>query len=253
MARGLQKGRGWQPGLPLPLCSQVWYQNRKVKSIDLTALDKHGSVYDDSEGWGDPGGVLGTGQLVPDLSPQTSSAAWPGRTQRLTCCMWRRRSVPRPNPSSRPKRPSWIALLMRSWSAPRSQMHPSRWAPTTSRVMSFHPGAGTDGTVPQGEQFVYHEDWGETLSTRSVPVLCVLDIEGSSISVLEGVPKHVSPGQVRMGKGDTGGGGQWETPLLSHTVHCSQAFWSPDDTGVVFVGRWHEPFRLGLRHCNNRR
>uniref|UniRef100_A0A8B9TXP9 acylaminoacyl-peptidase n=1 Tax=Anas platyrhynchos TaxID=8839 RepID=A0A8B9TXP9_ANAPL len=74
----------------------------------------------------------------------------------------------------------------------------------------------------QGEQFVYREDWGEALSTCSVPVLCVLDIEGSSVSVLEGVPEHVSPGQ---------------------------ALWSPDDTGVVFVGWWHEPFRLGLSAC----
>lgn len=59
-------------------------------------------------------------------------------------------------------------------------------------------GCGADQPVPQGEQFVYHEDWGETLSTRSVPVLCVLDIEGNSISVLEGIPEHLSPGQVRM-------------------------------------------------------
>lgn len=59
-------------------------------------------------------------------------------------------------------------------------------------------GCGVDQVVPQGEQFVYHEHWGETLSTRSVPVLCVLDIEGNSISVLEGIPEHLSPGQVRM-------------------------------------------------------
>ncbi|XP_032648180.1 acylamino-acid-releasing enzyme isoform X4 [Chelonoidis abingdonii] len=32
-----------------------------------------------------------------------------------------------------------------------------------------------------------------------------------------------------------------------------KAFWSPGDTGVVFIGWWHEPFRLGLRHCTNRR
>ncbi|KFU89089.1 Acylamino-acid-releasing enzyme, partial [Chaetura pelagica] len=78
----------------------------------------------------------------------------------------------------------------------------------------------------QGEQFVYHEDWGEALSTRSVPVLCALDVENSSISVLEGVPEHLSSGQ---------------------------ALWSPDDRGVVFVGWWHEPFRLGLNACSNRR
>ncbi|XP_068550306.1 acylamino-acid-releasing enzyme-like isoform X2 [Anas acuta] len=89
------------------------------------------------------------------------------------------------------------------------------------------PGAaGPAEEEEEGEQFVYREDWGEALSTCSVPVLCVLDIEGSSVSVLEGVPEHVSPGQ---------------------------ALWSPDDTGVVFVGWWHEPFRLGLSACSNRR
>jgi len=39
---------------------QVWDQNRKVKSINLTALDKHGGVYDDGEG---PGGAGGRGVL----------------------------------------------------------------------------------------------------------------------------------------------------------------------------------------------
>ncbi|NXN24025.1 APEH enzyme, partial [Nycticryphes semicollaris] len=77
-----------------------------------------------------------------------------------------------------------------------------------------------------GELFVYREDWGEALSTRSVPVLCVLDLEDSSLSVLESIPEHLSPGQ---------------------------ALWSPDGYGVVFVGWWHEPFRLGLRACSNRR
>ncbi|XP_017587774.1 PREDICTED: acylamino-acid-releasing enzyme, partial [Corvus brachyrhynchos] len=78
----------------------------------------------------------------------------------------------------------------------------------------------------EGKQFVYHEDWGETLSTRSEPVLCILDLEGLSLSVLEGVPEHLSPGQ---------------------------ALWSPNDHGVVFVGWWHKPFRLGLNACSNRR
>lgn len=48
----------------------------------------------------------------------------------------------------------------------------------------------------QGEQFAYHEDWGETLVGKSRPVLCVLDIEGNNITVLEGVPENISPGQV---------------------------------------------------------
>ncbi len=48
----------------------------------------------------------------------------------------------------------------------------------------------------QGEQFVFHEDWGEALVSKSSPVLCVLDIEGDNVSVLEGVPENISPGQV---------------------------------------------------------
>ncbi|XP_050568646.1 acylamino-acid-releasing enzyme [Cygnus atratus] len=113
--------------------------------------------------------------------------------------------------------------------AERSQPRPpkpSPWlVPGAARLAEEEEEVG--GELPvSGEQFVYHEDWGEALSTCSVPVLCVLDIEGSSVSVLEGVPEHVSPGQ---------------------------ALWSPDDTGVVFVGWWHEPFRLGLSACSNRR
>uniref|UniRef100_A0A673KGD9 Acylamino-acid-releasing enzyme n=1 Tax=Sinocyclocheilus rhinocerous TaxID=307959 RepID=A0A673KGD9_9TELE len=77
-----------------------------------------------------------------------------------------------------------------------------------------------------GQQFEYYEDWGEALVNKSSPVLCVLDIEGSNITVLEGIPTNISPGQ---------------------------AFWSPNDTGLVFVGWWHEPFRLGLKYCANRR
>lgn len=48
----------------------------------------------------------------------------------------------------------------------------------------------------QGDQFVYYEDWGETLVSKSTPVLCVLDIEGGNVSVLEGIPDNISPGQV---------------------------------------------------------
>lgn len=91
---------------PRHLCPQVWDQNRKVKSIDLTVLDKHGSVYDDGEGPGDAGGDVGSwGDRgpVPDPLLQTNLAAWPGHTRRPTCSTWRRRSVPRPSRSSRAK------------------------------------------------------------------------------------------------------------------------------------------------------
>uniref|UniRef100_A0A8C1HLL3 Acylamino-acid-releasing enzyme n=1 Tax=Cyprinus carpio carpio TaxID=630221 RepID=A0A8C1HLL3_CYPCA len=73
---------------------------------------------------------------------------------------------------------------------------------------------------------IHSTNWGEALVNKSSPVLCVLDIESSNITVLEGIPANISPGQ---------------------------AFWSPSDTGLVFVGWWHEPFRLGLKYCANRR
>ncbi|XP_056629516.1 acylamino-acid-releasing enzyme isoform X2 [Triplophysa dalaica] len=78
----------------------------------------------------------------------------------------------------------------------------------------------------KGQQFEFYEDWGEALVNKSSPVLCVLDIESSNITVIEGMPNYISPGQ---------------------------AFWAPDDTGLVFVGWWQEPFRLGLKYCPNRK
>jgi hypothetical protein len=32
--------------------------------------------------------------------------------------------------------------------------------------------------------------------SKSIPVLCVLDVDSGNISVLEGVPENMSPGQV---------------------------------------------------------
>lgn len=43
---------------------------------------------------------------------------------------------------------------------------------------------------------MYREDWGEALSNRSLPVLCSVDLKTGSLSVLQGVPPDVSPGQV---------------------------------------------------------
>lgn len=102
-------------------------------------------------------------------------------------------------------------------------------------------------------------------------MLCVLDIEGSNVSVLEGVPEDISPGQVSaivffffpfavcFSLMFT----LFKYPhnilfFLSFTLGITlflylQAFWAPGDTGVVFVGWWHEPFRLGLKYCPNRR
>ena len=43
---------------------------------------------------------------------------------------------------------------------------------------------------------MYRETWGEQLMERIHPVVCVLDVEANTVSVMEGVPDDVSPGQV---------------------------------------------------------
>ena len=91
-------------------------------------------------------------------------------------------------------------------------------------------------------------------------MLCVLDIEGDNVSVLEGVPENISPGQVGTVKvAFVLRFWSWHTAYciiffpICHSVTLSlQAFWAPGDTGVVFVGWSHEPFRLGLKYCPNR-
>ncbi|KAM5148347.1 acylamino-acid-releasing enzyme [Mantella aurantiaca] len=156
---------------------EVWDKNRKVKSINLTALDKHGKVYEDE---------------------QFGCLSWSHSESHLLYIAEKKR----------PKTKSFFEASAGDLPASADE-----------------DDDGT-GKVVKGDQFVLHEDWGEGLVNKSTPVLCVLDIESSNISVLEGIPEHVSPGQ---------------------------AFWSPDDTGVVFVGWWHSPFRVGLKYCANRR
>lgn len=43
---------------------------------------------------------------------------------------------------------------------------------------------------------MYNDNWGETLGDKSFPVLCVLNIETTEVSVLGDIPGHLSPGQV---------------------------------------------------------
>ncbi|XP_075040012.1 acylamino-acid-releasing enzyme [Mixophyes fleayi] len=152
---------------------EVWDRHRKVKSINLTALEKHGKVYEDE---------------------QFGCLSWSHSESHLLYIAEKKR----------PKTKSFFEVSAGDLTATEDE---------ASKPV-------------QGDQFVLHEDWGEGLVKKSVPALCVLDIESGNISVLEGIPEHVSPGQ---------------------------AFWSPDDTGVVFVGWWHSPFRVGLKYCANRR
>ncbi|XP_068884437.1 acylamino-acid-releasing enzyme isoform X4 [Aphelocoma coerulescens] len=52
------------------------------------------------------------------------------------------------------------------------------------------------------------------------------------------------------GTRNTPGGPAWGCGM---SLAVTQALWSPNDHGVVFVGWWHKPFRLGLNACSNRR
>lgn len=72
---------------------------------------------------------------------------------------------------------------------------------------------------------MYEDDWGETLSPKRQPVIAVCDIMKKSISILEGVPQNISPGQV---------------------------IWHPNGDGVIGVGFENTPRRLGLVYCTNR-
>ncbi|XP_029011574.1 acylamino-acid-releasing enzyme isoform X2 [Betta splendens] len=159
---------------------EIWSKNIKMKSVNLSALNKHGKVYEDD---------------------QFGSLVWSHSETHLLYVAERKR----------PKTESFFQTESPELSSVGDEEE-------TMRVEKKE--------ALKGEQFAYHEDWGEALCGKSSPVLCVLDIEGDNVSVLEGVPENISPGQ---------------------------AFWAPGDTGVVFVGWWHEPFRLGLKYCPNRR
>ncbi|XP_051509515.1 S9 family peptidase isoform X2 [Myxocyprinus asiaticus] len=80
--------------------------------------------------------------------------------------------------------------------------------------------------LEEQDKNLYAEDWGEGLVGKSCPVLCVADLSKGAVIVYAGVPPHISPGQ---------------------------ALWAPNGRGVLFVGQWNEPFRLGLKFCSNRR
>nr|XP_033782661.1 acylamino-acid-releasing enzyme-like isoform X2 [Geotrypetes seraphini] len=147
---------------------EIWHRSRKIKSLNLTALDKHGKIFSD-----DQFGCLEWSHLETHL------------------------------------------LYVAEKKRPKTESFFHSKAPELS------------GSIAEkGDQFVLHEDWGEGLVNKSVPTLCVLDIEGCNIALLEGVPDYISPGQ---------------------------ALWILDDSGIIFVGWWHEPFRLGLKFCSNRR
>ncbi|XP_068714262.1 acylamino-acid-releasing enzyme-like [Montipora foliosa] len=86
--------------------------------------------------------------------------------------------------------------------------------------------APSDKPAPKkGAQFDFKDDWGEQLVSKSCPVLVIYDVITDEIRVLDNVPDYLSAGQ---------------------------ACWGPDDR-IVFVGWFHEPYRLGLIYCPMRK
>jgi acylaminoacyl-peptidase len=77
----------------------------------------------------------------------------------------------------------------------------------------------------KGEEYVFRPDWGEQLEGKHQSVVVVCDMESDTVSLLEGIPAHLSPGQV---------------------------IWTPDGKGIVGVAWESEPRRLGLVYCTNR-
>ncbi|KAM4570719.1 acylamino-acid-releasing enzyme [Fundulus diaphanus] len=108
-----------------------------------------------------------------------------------------------------------------SWSECESKL---LYVAESSRGASAETRPGESAS--RKDRSVYCEDWGEALTGKSVPALCVVDLHRGAVGVLQGVPPDVSPGQ---------------------------ALWAPGTQSVFFVGWYHEPFRLGLKFCSNRR
>ncbi|XP_050412759.2 acylamino-acid-releasing enzyme isoform X1 [Patella vulgata] len=79
--------------------------------------------------------------------------------------------------------------------------------------------------IVKGHEHDVLEDWGEQLTKKSQPIVCILDISTGSVDVLE----------------------------TAENVSCGEVLWCPNDSGVVFVGWDHEPFRLGLKYCTQRK
>ncbi|XP_064604620.1 acylamino-acid-releasing enzyme-like [Liolophura sinensis] len=104
-----------------------------------------------------------------------------------------------------------------------AEMKPAR---TASYFDTITVTGNETSEVIQGDEFVFRESWGEQMIKCSHPVLCVLDWKTSDIMVLEGIPDDLSPGQ---------------------------AVWAPGDQAVAFVGWCHDPWRLGLTYCVQRK
>uniref|UniRef100_A0AAY4ASF1 Acylamino-acid-releasing enzyme n=1 Tax=Denticeps clupeoides TaxID=299321 RepID=A0AAY4ASF1_9TELE len=159
---------------------EVWGSCGLEKSLDLTALNRHGVVYEDAV---------------------FASLAWSPCERRLLYVAEK---------SFKRSSPEMLFQHLHTFTAFIRHPYPEQLTISINR-----------DSPPPG----YVEDWGEGFTGMSAPVLFVADLAKGEVSMVKGVPSHVSP---------------------------AQALWAPDG-GVVFVGWWKEPFRLGLKFCSNRR
>ncbi|XP_072932261.1 acylamino-acid-releasing enzyme-like [Epargyreus clarus] len=84
----------------------------------------------------------------------------------------------------------------------------------------------SEANLPKkGEEYIYRQDWGEQLVGRYLSVIVVFRLQNESLTVLQGLPDHWCPGQVRF---------------------------TPKGDGVVGIALETEPRRLGLIFCTNR-
>uniref|UniRef100_A0AAQ4RA31 Acylamino-acid-releasing enzyme n=1 Tax=Gasterosteus aculeatus aculeatus TaxID=481459 RepID=A0AAQ4RA31_GASAC len=181
---------------------EIWDRQGLRKCLNLSAVNKHGRVYDDGEFVSMRTLLHHYNRGIMQYSVrQFGDVSW--HCCVICVCVF----------------PAQFGCL--SWSQCENKLLyvaeklKSTWMVTHDGEHAFRK-----------DRSVYCEDWGETLTNKSVPVVCVVNLQCGSVSVLQGVPLDVSPGQ---------------------------ALWARGGQSVFLVGWYHEPFRLGLRFCSNRR
>lgn len=166
---------------------EIFDKKRKLKTIDIQSLEKHGKIIDNDGQFGSFEWSLSEGHLLYMAEKKVPSS--------------------------------------KSFFDPKAfKDDPIGGEDAEDDVKDERATGKEDSSL--GEEFLYRDNWGEVLVERVHPVICILDIEASTVSILENLPDSISPGQ---------------------------AVWTPDDAGVVVCGWEHEPYRLGLRHCCQRK
>ncbi|XP_057818724.2 acylamino-acid-releasing enzyme 1 isoform X1 [Cryptomeria japonica] len=98
---------------------------------------------------------------------------------------------------------------------------------------------GTSGEKEPGSwkgQGDWLEDWGETYSGKRRPTLFVLNIKSGTVQAVEGIPNHLSVGQVVWAP-------QSSTSFSQYLVFVG---WSTD------ASNFQTPRKLGMKYCYNR-